>query len=589
MYRRSSSRVPSLSSLSSNNKSKSTNGGGGGGGNINTSSKSNRNNCNEKFTMEKICMGIDMKLDQIDMIAFDTNDLAKLMDLKFELQIQKSEQEKLARMITKKTNIERSLFEYVRNLAKKIKEYEIKIDRKCANLNLNGSATTQTKLNAPQPSNDDVSSSEMAKNIYPLVNDENLANNFSRESLSSSPPSPSSSSSPPPPPSSSSPPPPPRTGSFLSQKSEQTKYSENDNHHHHHHYVDSRPYRRINIFTDQKKSVPIESSNPNKLTSALDILKKTKNHKLSMVFDDPITNDGIEHGNDVRLAYGGDFIFDDDPDPTIVPQPVANLEKDWKQNMKNFLMQYHDYPTHRLIRKFNQSRAPFLKQLSLNDRIEIFNSMLNELVENYHDEHDKLIVPFIRMAEEIFIPSHKLHIMEWANEKIKNGLYHDIINYYQELQHQIDNCEDETLKSLWINELESKKMISLKRFRGTLILIGTAYNKCIYNTKIKIIDIALHLFGQSKFRQLHLELFTDFILMVGQKLLSNYHLSSSSSTTNNPCTLDQLNEIWMKFKSSNDDWPDYLEDRRKLAINLFENHLQLYRCNDNFKNGRSYY
>ena len=265
--------------------------------------------------------------------------------------------------------------------------------------------------------------------------------------------------------------------------------------------------------------------------------------------------------SNVRLANGGDLIFDDKPDPTAVEPCVANPETDWVMNMKIFIHQYHQLPAHRFIDQFRRSRSQKLLYLSLDDRIELFNSMLDDLASNYPDEHDQLIVPFIKIAEIIRISRPQLHIMEWARDKIFAGLYGDIVNY-RDLPQQIDQCQDEVIKSTLIESFEMKKSESLKCYRGTLNIIGTMYNKSISRPNKDIHEIFRYLSKQSTKQncEIYLELLTDFILLVGPKFLS------SSSNDKNRLTITQMDEILMKFKhssssSSNIEWPDYLESK----------------------------
>ncbi|KAH9419025.1 hypothetical protein DERP_011120 [Dermatophagoides pteronyssinus] len=202
---------------------------------------------------------------------------------------------------------------------------------------------------------------------------------------------------------------------------------------------------------------------------------------------------------------------------------------------------------------------------------------LDDLASNYPDEHDQLIVPFIKIAEIIRISRPQLHIMEWARDKIFAGLYGDIVNY-RDLPQQIDQCQDEVIKSTLIESFEMKKSESLKCYRGTLNIIGTMYNKSISRPNKDIHEIFRYLSKQSTKQncEIYLELLTDFILLVGPKFLSS---SSNDNDDKNSLTITQMDEILMKFKhssssSSNIEWPDYLESKRTMAINLIENQMK---------------
>ena len=277
-----------------------------------------------------------------------------------------------------------------------------------------------------------------------------------------------------------------------------------------------------------------------------------------------INFDDDDFNSNVRLANGGDLIFDDNPDPTAVEPCVANPETDWPMNMKNFIHQYHQLPAHRFIDQFRRSRSQKLLYLSLDDRIELFNSMLDELASNYPDEHDQLIVPFIKIAEIIRISRPQLHIMEWARDKIFAGLYGDIVDY-RDLQRLIDQRQNQSIKSTLKESLEIKKLESLKCYRGTLNLIGTIYNESISTPNKDIHEIFRYLSKQSTKQncEIYLELLTDFILLVGPKFLSS---SSNDNDSKNSLTIAQMDEILIKFKhssssSSNIEWPDYLESK----------------------------
>ncbi|XP_075679942.1 uncharacterized protein LOC113794854 isoform X2 [Dermatophagoides pteronyssinus] len=304
---------------------------------------------------------------------------------------------------------------------------------------------------------------------------------------------------------------------------------------------------------------------------------------ISIKFNENIKFTQIQQCN-VRLANGGDLIFDDNPDTTAVEPCVANPETDWVMNMKNFIHQYYQLPAHRFIDQFRRSRSQKLLYLSLDDRIELFNSMLDELASNYPDEHDQLIVPFIKIAEIIRISRPQLHIMEWARDKIFAGLYGDIVNY-RHLQQEIDQCPIQSIKSTLQKLFETKKCKSLKQYRGTMHLIGTMYNKSISTPNKDIFEIFRSLSKQSTKhnREMYLELLTDFLLLVGPKFLSS---SSNDNDSKNSLTIAQMDEILIKFKhssssSSNIEWPDYLESKRSMVINLIEKQMKLMIRNPN--------
>ncbi|OTF70291.1 hypothetical protein BLA29_000578 [Euroglyphus maynei] len=464
--------------------------------------KNHRPNKDEKFELQKKCIAIDLKVDEINLKVDESNNLKELVDLRCEIHQQNREYRELVRMIFAKTNVEKPLMATVQQLGQKIKEYEEKINRKCDSLKSNGIPTelkSSSKPTKPSPS--------------PSINDKSLR--------------------------------PTPTDVSPSNKSESGIGNDA-----------SRPYfRRVdNIPVNEKSSTP-------KKLSILNEFKMILNNRNTFVDVDSMFDDDEIN---IRIANGGDLIFDKNPDPTIVEPPVANLEKDWKMNMKNFLQQYHDLPSHELINKFRRSRAPKLLYLSPNDRIEIFNSMLNELAGNYYDEHDKLIVPFTKMAENIDIPLPHSHIIEWALEIVKAGLYSDIVDF-RKLQSEIDQCKNDTLRSTLNLSFESKKIQSLDRFRGTIHLLGTMFNKNISKTVKEILEIARILSRQSKYREIYLELFADFILMVGPKLFlyaaSPFSSSSSNGDGSKNSITAQLKEFSMKFIQPSDKWPDHLENK----------------------------
>nr|XP_027200801.1 uncharacterized protein LOC113794854 [Dermatophagoides pteronyssinus] len=539
----------------------------------------------DKFAIQKKCISIDMKVDEIDMSAYDANTLDDLNKHRLELNEQNILYKELVQTIFTQKNVEKPLIAIVQQLGEKIKQYDDKISKKFQSLKQNGipidskqssssSSTTTTTtstssstsqrrplLSKPTTNSNDDEQSSIA-NMKINQNCSNIRSSSGPESRSPSP---------------SLPPPPSKDKSSCSKYFAHPKSNRNEN-------VDpsNRRNRRNDNFSEQKQlsfqSNSMKTSNLHKSNNGINKLEQVLKNKNNFVGVDSNFDDDDFNSN-VRLANGGDLIFDDNPDPTAVEPCVANPETDWVMNMKNFIHQYYQLPAHRFIDQFRRSRSQKLLYLSLDDRIELFNSMLDDLASNYPDEHDQLIVPFIKIAEIIRISRPQLHIMEWARDKIFAGLYGDIVNY-RDLPQQIDQCQDEVIKSTLIESFEMKKSESLKCYRGTLNIIGTMYNKSISRPNKDIHEIFRYLSKQSTKQncEIYLELLTDFILLVGPKFLS------SSSNDKNRLTITQMDEILMKFKhsssssSSND---DYLESKRSMVINLIEKQMKLMIRNPN--------
>nr|XP_027200748.1 uncharacterized protein LOC113794808 [Dermatophagoides pteronyssinus] len=481
----------------------------------------------DKFALQKKCISIDMKVDAIDMSAYDATTLDDLYKHRSELNEQNLLHNELVRTIFTQKNVEQSLIAIVKQLGEKIEQYDDKILKKIKILKQNG-IPIDWKQSKSLSSSTTTTSTSTLTSTSPLLLEPTLLPNPSSsgsESRSSSP---------------SRPPPPSKDKSWSN------------------YFNDPKLNRKEieNLVPSNRHSY--KSNHFNEFEQIL------KNRNKFFGFD---SNFDDEHFIiNVRLANGGDLIFDDNPDPTTVESCVANPATDWPKNMKNFIRQYHQLPAHHFIDQFQKSLSHQLLFLSLDNRIKLFNSMLDELASNYPDEHDQLIVPFIKIAEIIRISRPQLHIMEWARDKIFAGIYSDIVDY-RHLHRLIDQRQNQSIKSTLKESLEIKKLESLKCYRGTLNLIGTIYNESISTPNKDIFEIFCSLSKHStkQNREIYLELLTDFILLVGPKYFSSLSKGNDEKY--------QMDRILMEFKHSKAEYPDHLKSKRTMVINMIENKM----------------
>ena len=92
----------------------------------------------DKFAIQKKCISIDMKVDEIDMSAYDANTLDDLNKHRSQLDEQNHLYKELVQTIFTQKNVEKPLIAIVQQLGEKIKQYDDKISKKFQSLKQNG-------------------------------------------------------------------------------------------------------------------------------------------------------------------------------------------------------------------------------------------------------------------------------------------------------------------------------------------------------------------------------------------------------------------------------------------------------------------
>ncbi|OTF70292.1 hypothetical protein BLA29_000577 [Euroglyphus maynei] len=205
--------------------------------------------------------------------------------------------------------------------------------------------------------------------------------------------------------------------------------------------------------------------------------------------------------------------------PDLIPKDQDDW---WRINVKNFFRQYCSLSKDKFLNRFRETRLKIFIQLSMKERIRLVQWMMELLINDFSDQMDHLIESIMKIASMLKIDNGNRLIMDWSQERIESGIYHDVCDY--ELLHRnIDEYSDTIREQFEIN-----KNHSLDLYWNNLYLIVIMYDKTVIKSNTiqfddYVLKILTFLLKQSKLKhypEIYLDLLAESLLILTPKLIS---------------------------------------------------------------------